>query len=299
MGDSAAAKRARAQADLAARSCASVVIVGPQGSGRQHLASVIHYAANPEGAGPLVPLDCSVLDSELIRSTLAALAGRRIPETVPGSGTLLLNEADQLPSDAQHEVARVIGGRAFPLRVIATARRRLGDLVAEGSYREDLASLLSTLVIELPALARRAGDLPMLLQWFVEESNVRNHKQLAGFTPDALDLLNAHPWPGNLNELVRVVEEAHGHADGPEIGVADLPDSIRQTARAAAYPRRQEERIVLDEFLTQVERELLRRAMRQAKGNKAKAAKLLGISRPRLYHRLMQLNLEAGEKPQP
>ena len=213
-----------------------MVIVGPQGSGRQHLASVIHYAANPEGAGPLVPLDCSVLDSELIRSTLAALAGRRIPETVPGSGTLLLNEADQLPSDAQHEVARVIGGRAFPLRVIATARRRLGDLVAEGSYREDLASLLSTLVIELPALARRAGDLPMLLQWFVEESNVRNHKQLAGFTPDALDLLNAHPWPGNLNELVRVVEEAHGHADGPEIGVADLPDSIRQTAHPPPIP---------------------------------------------------------------
>jgi DNA-binding NtrC family response regulator len=206
-----------------------------------------------------------------------------------------LNEADQLPPEVQHEVARVIGNRAFPLRVIATARRHLADLVAEGSYREELAYALSTLVIELPALVRRTADLPILLQWFVEESNVRNQKQLAGFTPEALDLLNAHPWPGNLNELVRVVEEAHAHADGPEIGVADLPDSIRQTARAAAYPRKQEERIVLDEFLTQIERELLRRAMRQAKGNKAKAAKLLGISRPRLYHRLMQLNLEAEE----
>ena len=207
-----------------------------------------------------------------------------------------MNEADQLPADVQREVARVISGRGFPLRVIATARRRLADLVAEGSYREDLASALSTLVIELPALAHRTADLPVLLQWFVEEANVRNQKQLAGFAPDAMDLLNVHPWPGNLNELVRVVEEAHKRADGPEIGVADLPDSIRQAARAAAYPRRQEERIVLDEFLTQVERELLHRAMRQAKGNKAKAAKLLGISRPRLYHRLTQLNVETGDK---
>ncbi len=136
----------------------------------------------------------------------------------------------------------------------------------------------------------------MIAQLFVEENNSQGGKQIAGFTAEALDSLDAYPWPGNLDELVEVVREAHEQAEGPEITPRELPAQIHLAARAAAHPRRAEATIVLDEFLGRVERELLQRALARAKGNKAKAARLLGMTRPRLYRRLVQLGLEDGHE---
>jgi DNA-binding NtrC family response regulator len=295
VGSSTAMRQVRAQVELAAGSCASVLIVGPPGSGRQHLASTIHFGRGPEAAGSLVPLACSVLSADLVRSTLAAMAARGLPpQAVPG--TLLLNEADQLPLEAQGDVFQTLASRSFPMRVMSTARQRLADLVRRGEYREDLAGLLSTLVIELPPLCQRRGDLPALAQWFVEQANARGDKQVLGFSSEAMDLLDAYAWPGNLDELIQVVHEAHQRCEGPEIGPADLPARLHLAAGEAAHPRKSEEPIVLDEFLAKVERELLSRALARAKGNKSKAAKLLGMTRPRLYRRLVQAGLvEPGE----
>jgi DNA-binding NtrC family response regulator len=143
-------------------------------------------------------------------------------------------------------------------------------------------------------LAQRREDLPMLAQLFVEEANVRSTKQVAGFSSEAMDRLDAYPWPGNIDELAQMVAQAHERAEGPQITPGDLPERIHLAAAAAAHPRRPEETIVLDEFLGRVERELIRRALARAKGNKTKAAKLLGMTRPRLYRRLVQLGLEQG-----
>ncbi len=299
-GDSPAIRRARAQIELAAASRANVLIVGPRGSGRQHAAAAIHYGGAGESAASLIPMACSVLGDDLTRSTLAALAVRGLPPGLPGRGTLLLNDADTLSPAVQPEVAKVLAARSFPLRVIAVAERRLADLVQAGQYREDLACVLSTLAIELAPLSQRRADLPVLLQLFLEEANARTGKQLAGFAPEAIDCLDAYGWPGNVDELIRVVNEAHQKAEGAQIGVRDLPQQIHLAAAAAAHPRRAEETIVLEEFLREVERELLGRAMARAKRNKTKAAKLLGITRPRLYRRLVQLGLEeAGGKFEP
>ena len=291
VGESPAIRRARAQIALAAGSEASVLVVGPPGSGRQHVAYGIHYARRGESSGSLVPLACSVLGAELIRSTVAALSARKPSPEQAGRSTLLLNDADQLPSEVQAELAAVLSGKSFPLRVVATARRPLLDLPREGDYREDLAAVLSTVVIELPPLAERRGDLPMLAQLFLEEANGRSTKQVAGFSPEALDRLDQYPWPGNVDELAQIVARAHERAEGPEIAVADLPERIHLAADAAAHPRRPPATIVLDEFLGRIERELIRRAMARAKGNKTRAAKLLGMTRPRLYRRLVQLGL--------
>jgi len=296
LGESPAMCRARAQIALAAGSEASVLVVGPPGSGRQHVAHSIHYARRGGSSGSLVPLACSVLGAELIRSTVAALADRRPSPEQPGRGTLLLNDADQLPAEVQAELAEVFSGKSFPLRLIATARRPLLELPREG-YREDLAAVLSTVVIELPPLSERRGDLPMLAQLFLEEANQRSTKQVAGFSPEALDRLDQYPWPGNVDELAQVVARAHQRAEGPQIGVADLPERIHLAADAAAHPRRSPETIVLDEFLGRIERELIRRAMARAKGNKTRAAKLLGMTRPRLYRRLVRLGLTEPGKP--
>jgi DNA-binding NtrC family response regulator len=292
VGDSPAIRRARAQVALAAESRASVLIVGPAGSGRQHVAAAIHYRAEGESGGSLIPLGCSVLDADLIRSTVAALAASDQVGREPRPKTLVLNEADQLPQEVQAEIARMLAASSFPMRLMATARQPLGLLAQRGHYRPELAAVLSTIVIELPPLAERRQDVPFLAQLFLEEANARGTRQLAGFTSEAFDLLCAYGWPGNVDELAEMVAQAYQRAGGVRIGAADLPDRIRWAADAQAHPRPVDEKIVIDEFLARVERELLSRALAQAKGNKTKAAQLLGISRPRLYRRAVQLGLE-------
>ncbi len=298
IGDSAAIRRVRRQVELAATSPASVLLVGPPGGGRQHVAKTVHYAGaadDSETGGSLIPLACSVLGADLIRSTVAALSGSSLGGSslgaAPRPATLLLNEADELPVEVQAELAAIFSRANFMPRLMATARRPLDELVAEGKFREDLASLLGTIVIELPPLARRRGDLPLLAQMFVERENSRGAKQIGGLTTEALDLLDGYDWPGNVDELALVIAAAHQTAESATIAAADLPKIIHLTADAAAHARRPEETIVLDEFLAQIERELLERALRLSKGNKAKAARMLGLSRPRLYRRLLQLGL--------
>ena len=294
IGNSSAIRRVRAQIELAAGSRASVLLVGPPGSGRQHVAAAIHYGSDPQSAGSLIPLACAVLGADLIHSTVLALAAKEPLGERTSRSTLLLNQADQLPLVVQAELAEVLARRSFQLRLIATAARPLEQLAVAGTYRADLAALLSTITIELPPLARRREDLPLLAQLFLEDANARGGKQLGGFAPEALDQLDAYPWPGNLDELAQVVAQAHRQAEGPQIGPRDLPEQIRLAATVAAHPPRTEKTIELDEFLGRVERELIRRALAQAKGNKAQAARLLGMTRPRLYRRMLQLGLEAN-----
>ena len=191
----------------------------------------------------------------------------------------------------------MLAARPPQLRLIAAAEQPLGELARRGRYREDLAGVLSTITIELPPLAERREDLPLLAQVFLEEANAGSGKQLVGFSPEALDRLDAYAWPGNIDELAQMVAERCRQAAGPEVQPDDLPERLRWVAEAATRPQRKEETIVLDEFLGRIERELIRRALARAKGNKARAARLLGLTRPRLYRRMVQLGLE-GAGPQ-
>ena len=289
IGASPAIRRAAAQAAIAAATRASVLIVGPPGSGRRHLAEAIHYGGpaplSTLPAGQLLPLECGLLDAELLHATL-----RRTPTAASERGTLLLCDADRLPADAQTALLSALSSPSFPWRVIATAAGPLVDL-PRGQFREDLAAALSTIVIELPPLAERRGDVPLLAQALLEEQNSRGGKQLGGFAPDALDRLCAYPWPGNLAELAEVVVAAHARAGGALVSRADLPERLHAAAETVARPRRKDEPIQLDEFIARIERELIHRALARSKGNKAKAARLLGLNRPRLYRRMLQLGL--------
>ena len=292
IGGSPAMRRARAQAELAAASGASVLLAGPPGSGRRHMAEAIHYAVGVDSAAPLVPWECPLLEPDLIRSTLRALLAGGVGRGSAARPSLLLIEADQLPPESQEALAAVLSGMGGSLRLMATAAGPLAESVRRGRFREDLAASLTTITIELPPLARRREDVPLLAQALLEEVAARGSRQLGGFTAEALDRLDAYPWPGNVAELAQVVAESYQRAAGLEITPADLPERLRLAAEAAARPRRKEEPIVLDEFLARIERELIRRALARAKGNKAKAARLLGLNRPRLYRRMVQLGIE-------
>ncbi|MGA2061297.1 MAG: helix-turn-helix domain-containing protein [Thermoguttaceae bacterium] len=301
IGASPAMLLARRQVELSAAGRFSVLLVGPAGSGRQHLAAAIHYAGSADHAatspaGGLIPLDCRVVAGDLILSTVAALARMSSSSEKARQTTILFNHADEIPAELQMELAVFLTRKPITFRLISTARIALSELCARGQFREDLAAVLSTVTIFLPPLNERREDLPLLAQVFLEECNARGGKQVGGFTPEALDRFYSYSWPGNLDELMETAAEAYKHASGHEIGVDDLPERLRLAASAAAYPRRPEERIVLDEYLGRVERELIRRALSRSKGNKAKAARLLGLTRPRLYRRMVQLGLEERPK---
>ena len=289
VGTSPAAARVRAQVALAAVAPTAVLVTGPAGSGKEHVAKAIHYRRGAESAGTLVPVACAALDVELTISTLRALA-----RSAAGEGrrrSLLLSNVDALSLETQGVVMQLLG----PLdssRVIATASRPAAELVAEGKLRADLAAALTTLSIELVSLGARIEDLPLLAQMFLEEINATASRQVAGFTPEALDQLAAYAWPGNLDELAEVVRESHERTDDVQISPRDLPRRIHLSADMAQRPPRRDRPIDLERLLAQIETELIERALTEAKGNKTRAAQLLGLTRPRLYRRLVQLGFE-------
>ncbi|HUY31897.1 MAG TPA: helix-turn-helix domain-containing protein [Pirellulales bacterium] len=287
LGDSPAMRRVRAQVCAASAGAASVLVLGPKGGGRQHVARAIHYAAGPAASGSLVPLACTLLDVDLLGETVRALRRPKTPAP-QGAATLLLDDADELPEAAQVELARLLAPADLPFRIIATARE---PLATREGFRHDLACRLSTIVIDLPPLAARPGDMPLLAQAFLEQANAQGEKQVSGLTTAALERLAAYDWPGDLDELEAMVRESHARAERTVVGPRDLPSRLELAADAAAYARKPEETIVLDEFMAAIEQELIERAMKRAKRNKAKAAQLLGMTRPRLYRRLVQLGL--------
>lgn len=281
--------RARAQIALAAQSRVNVLCLGPRSTGKAHAAKAIHYAQRE--SGHFVSLSCAVLEPNSVRASLRSLWLKHSPTTSQAS-TVLLEDVDQLPAEAQEELVGLLRPASTAVRVIATTDKPLAELIAEGEFSSELAGLLSTITIELPPLGERSNDIPLLAQAFLEDANAEGIKQVGGFSTDALDQLLVYPWPGNVDELRLLVREAHDRAHGGEVTAHDLPEKIEWAADATAHPRRGDDPIVLEEFLAGVEKELITRALRRAKGNKSKAARLLGLTRPRLYRRLIQLGLE-------
>lgn len=288
--------RARAQIALAAQTRANVLCVGPRGSGKAHAAKAIHYSQRESGV--FLPLSCAVLDPNSLRASLRSLWLKH-SATSGQAATVLLEEVDRLPAEAQEELLGLLRSGVAAVRAIATTDKPMTELIAEGKFSGELAGLLSTITIELPPLGERSDDVPLLAQAFLEDANAVGIKQLGGFTADAIEQMLVYPWPGNVDELRALVAEAHEQAHGGEVAARDLPEKILWAADASAHPRRNDEQIVLEEFLAGMEKELITRALRRAKGNKSKAAKLLGLTRPRLYRRLIQLGLEkaTGKSP--
>ncbi|MCC7087247.1 MAG: sigma 54-interacting transcriptional regulator [Pirellulales bacterium] len=290
-GKTPAMQRVRMQIELAASCNATVLVVGPAGSGKQHVASTIHYAQSPP-IGSLAPISCAVLPGEVLLSTLSALSKKHATATDGPPATLLLAEVQMMPAEVQAEVAHWLAAGPRNIRIIATSKLPQSSLVDQGLLRRDLAMLLSTVVIELAPLSSRRDDIPLVAQILLEDCNADSEsKQLRGFSTEAMDKLVAYDWPGEIDELAGIVREAFAAAEGCEIIAADLPKILRLAAEAARFPRNPVEPIDLERSLARIETDYIERAMKQAKGNKTQAAKLLGLTRPRLYRRMVQLGL--------
>jgi DNA-binding NtrC family response regulator len=260
------------------------------------------HQSGPNRQRPFLAFDCEAMPSEVLERELFGPdrdeddGPRRRPRLSLGDGsTLLLVGLSHLPRDLQ---ARLVEALDAPVRLMASSPREPEASLADDRLRPDLYYALTSLVLRLRPLRERLDELPALSQFFLERMNQRGGVQRSGFTPGAIETLSAHDWPGNLPELVRVVEYAHARAAGVLVAAEDLPSTIRGQLGGAYTPPPLPTPIKpLDQLLTEVERRAIETAMRQARSNKSRAAEILGISRPRLYRRIKELNLPDEDEP--
>jgi DNA-binding NtrC family response regulator/tetratricopeptide (TPR) repeat protein len=247
VGASAALRALASTARIAASSSESVLVTGPSGTGKEVVARAIH-ALSPRARGPFVALDCGAIPDTLVESVLfghvrGAFTGADrdrpgIFEEAAG-GTLFLDEITNASRDVQARLLRVlqerevrrVGGRgtaAVDVRVIAATNLDVEAEVAATRFREDLYYRLCVIHLHLPPLRERPEDIPLLAEHFLAQARARDAKDLAGFTEEALRLLQAHDWPGNVRELANCVARMAAFCDAGRVGVALVPERIRR-----------------------------------------------------------------------
>ena len=296
IGHGPAHRRLLDQVAAAALTMVPALIVGESGTGKRTIARTIHQQG-PRPHAPIVPFDCAALPAEVLeRDLFGSIAGDMPPRlTLPEGATLLIGDILDLPRDLQARLASSLDPR---VRLLATSTGDLDAAVREERLRPELYFALTTMVIRLDPLRERLDELPVLAQHLLERANLRESRQRSGFTPEAIDAMLSYDWPGNLRELARVVDDSHGRGAGDAISADDLPAAIRgHLASAYAPPPLPPPVAPLDDLLTQVERRLIESALQHARQNKSRAAEMLGISRPRLYRRIKDLDIL--DEPEP
>jgi transcriptional regulator with PAS, ATPase and Fis domain len=315
VGRSPAMQRVVSQVELARQTMSPLLLLGEPGTGREHLARTIHFGSSNK-ATAFVPLDCRRLAADEVERVLHRLLDvHRSRGASSGAGlqpgTVYLADVDKLPRDLQELLIRDSSPESDPqtrsgLRLMASLSRDPKSALADESLRGDFFALIAPLVLELPPLRDRPDDLPLLAQYFLEESNRQHPKQLGGFSDDVWPLFAAYHWPGNLDELADVVQQAHAAASESLVRPDDLPARFRAGLDAREVPPPAETpALSLDPLLEKLERQLITLALTRARFNKSRAAELLGINRQRLLRRIEQLQIadptaEAdGESPRP
>ena len=290
VGASPAMRQIRSQIQLASNTPCRVVVVGQQGTGRETIARTIHQQRT-QGRQMLVPFSCELLDAETLQSTLETLV-KQVTEMGDDTSTvLLLLEVDQLSMESQSVLLGFLEIVELGLETLSTSRSSLKDLVEQEKFRAELACHLASLEIRVPSLCDRLDDIPLLAQWSLERS--KHKDRVGGFAPETIESLLRYGWPREIAELNEVVAAAAANAKTAMIEVLDLPKKLAYAADAAVLPDIIDEQVNLDEFMAEVESELISRALRHTKGNRAQAARALGVSRGKLLRRIEQLGIES------
>jgi DNA-binding NtrC family response regulator len=259
------------------------------------VARTIHERA-ARGGGHFAKVDCALLTNDILAQTFQDL---RSGEVLPTETTLLLHDVERLPPSMYAAVYKLVR-ESLGTRIVASSRLLPEAWTSQSPVAIDLACALATLVIELPPLVARMADLPLLVQALVEECNALGAKQISGMASAALEQLSWHEWSGNLHELREVVRAAHETASGQHIEPGDLSPRLAYMRESATSPRpKPEVPIVLEDFLREIQTELITRALDRTGGNRTRAALLLGMSRVKFYRRLEQLGLVENKEEEP
>jgi PAS domain S-box-containing protein len=285
--------RVSEQVRLATQTRAPVLIVGGPGAGKRHLARTIHHHGLQREKS-FAALPCAGLPESAI---MAALFGEPGLMRQPGMGTVYLAEPARLPRDLQTRLAEFLAEAGDDsLRLIAGCRVPPEEEVKAGRLSEELLSALSTLVIPLPLLRERVGEIPELANQILEHLHGDDDRSTQRLTSAALEILQTYSWPGNWRELRQVLADARSQCKDNRIDVADLPSHVRLAAKMDQGSSAESDRhLPLDSLLEQAERRLIQHALKLAGGNKTRAAEILSIWRPRLLRRMEALGIQDSE----
>ena len=303
---------------------ASVLVRGESGTGKELLARTIHDNS-PRKSGPLVAVHCAALSSHLLESELfghvkGAFTDAREDKqgrfAMASGGTLFLDEIGDISLDVQIKLLRVLQERMFEpvgsstpisvdVRLIAATHQNLERLIAEGKFREDLYYRLNVISVTLPPLRERKEDLFELALYFLGQAAERAGKPITYIDEIALEAMSAYHWPGNIRELQNVIERAVVLCEGRQITIGDLPHAVAQatfnpatsTVPDSSESRSRTPRLHAESAVSRTvigsdsERQQLVSALARCNGNKAEAARLLGIPRSTFFSKLRRHGL--------
>lgn len=272
---------------------APVLVRGPVGSGKEFVARTIHDHGTRR-AGPFVVAAPTGLSTERLEAELFGGADGAGLWAKAASGTLLVDEWADLAAPVQIRLLRQVQSAASGPRLIFTSRHDPAALVASGRLRRDLFDFAAVIRIETPALAGRRDDIPLLVQQQIDALNATGPRRVSEVSPRAWTLLLNHAWPGNVRELCAAVHAAFATGSGPILQASELPESVRAASTAGAAG--ESPKLLLDPLLERIERETILAALRQAGGQRNLAAKLMGISRSRLYRRMDDLGISQADR---
>ncbi len=308
VGEGAAVAAVKALLKKVASSPASTVLLtGESGTGKDLAAKVLHYNSARAGK-PFMNITCSALPEALMESELfgherGAFTGadrqkRGLFETADG-GTVFLDEIGEMVPGLQAKLLRFLEEKTFKrvggavdikvdVRVIAATNRNLQEEVKQGKFREDLFYRLNVLPISLPPLRDRADDIPRLVTFYIDVYNTEFKKKIRGVTPEAMEQIKHHPWPGNIRELRNAIERAMLLSEGAMLEASDF-------SAGGAVAMRLGESVELPAAgldLEQLERSLVVQALERTGWNQTKAAALLGLNRDQIRYRVEKFQLE-------
>ncbi|MEO7112853.1 MAG: sigma-54 dependent transcriptional regulator [Polyangiaceae bacterium] len=330
IGNSAGLNELYAVLERVADTPTTVLITGESGTGKELVARALHDHSSRNDK-PFIKVNCAAIPKELLESELfgyergaftGAVSSKPGRFELANAGTLFLDEIGEIPVEMQVKLLRALQESEFErvggiktirvdVRLVAATNRDLKKLIANGSFREDLFYRLNVVPIRLPALRERASDIPLLVEHFLLKFNERLKKHVVGADPEAIELLQAYGWPGNIRELENVVERAVLFCDAQNLRVEDLPVEVRGGSAGGSItppPTEAEMQAALSGegglkehvkvAMNRLERELVGRALQQTGGNVTHAARLLKISRKGLQLKMKELGLRegAGEK---
>ncbi|HQT98784.1 MAG TPA: sigma-54 dependent transcriptional regulator [Thermodesulfobacteriota bacterium] len=307
---------------------ATVLITGESGTGKELVAKTIHFNSSRMGE-PFVPLNCGAIPRDLIESELfghekgaftGAINSRVGRFELANGGTIFLDEIGELPFPLQVKLLRVIQEREFErvggtrtikvdVRILAATNRDLEKAVAEHTFREDLFYRLNVIPVHIPPLRERDDDVLLLVSHFIEEFCRRKRKPLVKVSREAGDILRNYGWPGNVREVMNVVERMIILNESGEIGVEDLPQRIMESrgngaklhpVSAVAPPadvpvpaQWTEAGVDLNGILEEMEKKLIVQALSKSGGVKNKAATLLGLNRTTFLEKVKKMGVSA------
>jgi len=304
LGASAAIKEAIDLAKKVAPTDTTVLLLGETGTGKEVFAQAIHQGSR-RSSKLFMALNCSAFTKELLESEIfghkeGAFTGatkdkRGLIEEANG-GTLFLDEIGEMHTDLQSKLLRVLETNEFikvgdtkptkvNVRIIAATNRNLSEEIKAGKFREDLFYRLNVFSIQLPSLRERKEDIPLLAASFLKISSEKTNKRITGMSKDFIMRLQQQEWKGNIRELKNVIERAVILTDGPELKLEHLPLDIQQSFSGSPSS--------FD--LADIERSHIQKVLHHTKGNKTKAAELLGIGLTTLYRKLEDYKISAGE----